>query len=253
MENSNTLIAGENKPQAKYNRNVSIIPMIRPILGSETNPIDDRQQQSSKSSQQSYSCNHDSSSQSICCPHQILFNAFSNHIIPFPYCIYNNINNNSSNSVINNKNSKQLDRSNQSKPLSSAAKRRIRRKRNQMKRFEAILTATAAATAVSILSHQKHYQQPLHIHHNLTNNQRKISKNNGYPLNNNNDDNKNISLSVSNKHLNNTNNNNTINHNDKQYSNNDPFYNCKNASSFKIKSCLRYVIFVSVSLKQVFL
>lgn len=251
MENSNTLIAGENKPQAKYNKNVSIIPMIRPIVGSATNPIDDRQQQSSKSSQQSYSCNHDSSSQSICCPHQILFNAFSNHIIPFPYCIYNN-NNNSSNSVINNKNSKQLDRSNQSKPLSSAAKRRIRRKRNQMKRFEAILTATAAATAVSILSHQKHYQQPLHIHHNLTNNQRKISKNNGYPLNNN-DDNKNISLSVSNKHLNNTNNNNTINHNDKQYSNNDPFYNCKNASSFKIKSCLRYVIFVSVSLKQVFL
>ena len=77
MENSNTLIAGENKPQAKYNKNVSIIPMFRPILGSETNPIDDRQQQSSKSSQQSYSCNHDSSSQSICCPHQILFNAFS--------------------------------------------------------------------------------------------------------------------------------------------------------------------------------
>lgn len=91
---------------------------------------------------------------------------------------------------------------NSKEPLSSAAKRRIRRKRNQMKRLEEILITTAAATAASILNSKSELSRPVE----------RIAP----------------QCSMQPKPTFNCNN-----------SNNDHFY--YNASSFKIKSCLRYV------------
>lgn len=97
---------------------------------------------------------------------------------------------------------------NAKEPLSSAAKRRIRRKRNQMKRLDEILITTAAATAASILnSKDDHLSESRQHCENKAADQ--LLKSNPFKCN---------------------------------HSNNDHFYNHYNASSYKIKSCLRYVL-----------
>lgn len=146
-------------------------------------------------------------SKNICCPHQILLNALSNHIIPVPVYLYGSKNSLST----SNKSDRHLKSSSneQSKQLTASAKRRIRRKRNQMKRLETILNATAAATAVSILGN------------------RSITESNLVSLDNNKFNPINTISNQTNKNL-------------YKNSNNDSFYNC-NASSFKIERSLRYV------------
>lgn len=91
-----------------------------------------------------------------------------------------------------------------SQPLTSAAKRRLRRKRNEMKRIESMLTATAVATAASIIC-SKQNTGSLKLAH--------LPMNCGFS---------NCSF----------------------HSSNDHFLDY-NASSFKVKSCLRYDVSIS--------
>lgn len=218
------------------------------------------------------------------CSHPILLNATATesnpnpHLLTIPFCIQNSSSSISSSSIPLSASLMPLARLNgddsiesgqrcpDNKPLTSAAKRRIRRKRNQMRRFESILAATAAATAMSILGRHSPNYQNLH-HYSLQSNDNQLqsesfrnSKNqsdNHSGLNStiisNDDLNKSKQILASREKLNSNRRNILIkqanNHNlsidnlnnNFNHSNHNPFYNC-NASSFKIKSRLRYVI-----------